>query len=176
MKLLTALEAIKKTNGCKFATLTYRSKESGELARHQILLGASLENAYKSDLETLKAYSPKGEVETIALAEMIASVEQSLSKGLGNNDAYTQKGVWENVVPNIRADESAERIQVLGMTIGKTILEAGTFKEVKSSAKTLAKKAIEKKLDLRKGKIRAFSVELAHLSRVAANGETVEIE
>lgn len=169
------LETIASTKGCKFANLTYENKE-GEIAKHTILLGASLENAYRSDLEALKAYEVELEIEKQALAEMIKSKENSLSKGIGNNDAYTQSGVWESIAPNLRYDSEAGKIQVFGMQISKTVLKAGVYKQVNSRPKTLAKKAIEKKLGLKASKIRAFSLDANNLSKVSANGEAIDFE
>jgi hypothetical protein len=175
-KLTKVLETVKATNGCKIASLTYRAKGSGELARHSILLGASLENAYKSDLETVTAYKLKLETELQAITEMKASLENSLEKGIGNNDSYTQKDKWKTVAKNVRLSLDEQTIQLLGMVFDKKVIEKGVFKKVNSSAKTIAKKQIRKLLELKAPRTRAFSVAVENIERIAANGDTIEIE
>ncbi len=174
-ELSKVFKTIGKTRGCKFAAITYRSKGANELACHTILLGASLKKAYESDLETLLNYKPQGDIEEKATFEMISSIQKSLTKGIGKNESYTQKGVWSQVIPNVRIDSSGERIQVLGMVTNKRVIEAGTYKTIKSSPKTLAKKAIKKALNLKVPRIRAFSLESANINRIAGNGDVLEI-
>ncbi len=40
-------------NGCKFASVLYRSVDTRELARYSLLIGVSYENAVDRDLEFL---------------------------------------------------------------------------------------------------------------------------
>ena len=143
-----------KTKGCRFASLTYKSKGSGEIAIHTLLLGVNLENAYRRDVEKLKEMLPTLDgISKAACEEILKSKLESLEKGIGNNSAYTQKGIWENVCPGIRKREDGT-IQIYGFSIRKKVLVKGEHKKVNSSDKTIAKQKLNKLL--RSGKFRPF--------------------
>lgn len=168
-----------KATGARFGSLTY-TNENGETSRYNIEFGISIENLYKSDLETLLALRPTLDgIKAVACDELIASVQQSLTKGIGNNDAYTLKGYYHSITPNgevkLHKDEKTGEtfLYIRGYVIQKTVLVKGTYPHVNSSAKTLAKKEIEK--SLRRGKIRTFKINVNVLHEVKANGLTVEI-
>lgn len=153
-KLLKSLE----TQGCRFADLFYVAKGTGEVARHTLLLGVSLENAYRKDLAKLEAMLPSLEgVEREACEELIASLQESLAKGIGNNSQYTQKGMWKTICPGIRKEEETGKVQIYGFSIRKRVIQEGEYKVVKSRPKTIAKNKLRKQL--RSGKFRPFSFE-----------------
>jgi len=131
--------------------------------------------AYESDLQTLLEYEPKSKIEDNAVYEMISSIRNSLSKGIGKNDSYTQKGIWNQVIPNIRIDSVGERLQIVGMVTNKRVIREGFYKKVNSSPKTLAKKAIKEALNLKAPRIRTFCLESANVNRIASNGDVLEI-
>ena len=146
-----------KTKGCRFASLTYKSKGSGEIAVHTLLLGVNLKNAYIRDVEKLKEILPTlSGVDKIACEEILKSKLESLKKGIGNNSAYTQKGIWKNVCPGIRERED-KTIQIYGFSIRKKVIVKGEHKKVNSSEKTLAKKKLNKLL--RSSRFRPFVFE-----------------
>jgi len=176
--LALAVEDTKRT-GARFVGLTY-TNEHGEKSKYRLIMGINLVSLYKSDLRTLKALRPSLDgVKAIACDEMIASIENSLTKGIGNNDDYTLKGYYTPITPGgevkLHVDEKSgeTRLYIRGYVLTKTTLVEGTYPHVNSSAKTLAKKALEK--GLKKGKIRTFKINVAVLEGIRMNGMDIEI-
>jgi hypothetical protein len=156
----------------QFASFTYTAKGSGEKAKHTVRLGADYVNAYKADIETLRAKRPAlSGVALIACDEIIASLSQSLEKGLGNNDAYTCKDTYTNIGQGLSVHKETGALYVLGSIVNKHVITEGVRKVVKSSEKTLAKKELQR--GLRSGKIRRFELGALHSARV--NGETLDM-
>lgn len=179
--LANVVESTKAT-GARFAGLTYTSAESGETCRYNLVLGVNMVSLYKSDARTLDALRPtlaEGSIESVACDELIASVNESLEKGIGNNSAYTLKGYYQPVTPNgevkLHQDDKGQTFLYLrGYVVKRTVIVPGTHKAVKSSPKTLAKKNIEK--SLKRGRIRTFKINVANLHGVKMNGAVIEIE
>lgn len=175
--LVAAVEDTKRT-GCRFVGLVY-TNENGETSRYNLIMGFNIESLYKSDLRTLTALRPSLEgIKAVACDELIASVNNSLTKGIGNNDAYTLKGYYSSITPNgevkLHVTETGETfLYIRGYLLKKTVLTPGTYPKVNSSAKTLAKKEIEKSLKRRN--IRTFKINVNALYTVKMNGLCVEI-
>jgi hypothetical protein len=175
--LVGSVENTNKT-GTRFVGLTY-TNENGETSRYNLIMGANLESLYKSDLRTLEALRPSlTGIKAVACDEIIASIRNSLAKGIGNNDAYTLKGYYTPVTKNgevkLHQAETGEKfLYIRGYIRQKTTLVKGTYKSVNSSEKTLAKKEIEK--SLRRGKIRTFKINVNALHSVRMNGMSMEI-
>jgi len=168
-------DAFKKLNGASFISVTgYESTTSGEIADHTINTGISVMNAKKRDFETLKNCTEtdlqvistnKGiDLNTckLALSELLASAEKNLSENIedrsnqsqGQSDAYLTHPEYVG----LRIHKETLALHIFGMAIQKNVLVEGTYKTVKSSDKTLAKKAITKYFNLRAGKFRTFIV------------------
>lgn len=164
--------------GARFVGLTY-TNENGETSRYNLVMGANLVSLYKNDLRTLTALRPSLDgIKAVACDELIASINNSLTKGIGNNDRYTLKGYYKPITKNgevkLHVDESGETfLYVRGYVIKKTVITKGEYKHVNSSAKTLAKKELEK--SLKRGKLRTFKINVNVLHSVAMNGMVVEI-
>lgn len=157
MKSLTLLSEIAKTSSARFASFTYQAKGTGEVARHTLRLGASVTAAYRKDLATLEKLRPTlSNVLVVACDELIASLRESLEKGVGNNSAYTCADTYVNITKGVKVHKETGEIYVSGFSRAKVTLEAGTFKTVKSSEKTLAKNKLRK--GLLSGKIRQFAL------------------
>jgi len=175
--LALAVEDTKRT-GARFVGITY-TNENGEKSRYRLIMGIGLVSLYKADLRTLKTLRPKLDgVKALACDELIASIENSLTKGIGNNDAYTLKGYYTPITPNgevkLHVNEAGEtHLYIRGHVLTKTVLEKGTYAKVNSSDKTLAKKELEK--SLKRGKIRTFKVNVNVLEGVRMNGMDIEI-
>ena len=54
VKFLEVIQQFVKVVGSRFASITYRAKETNELARHTILLGVDVMKAYKRDLAVMR--------------------------------------------------------------------------------------------------------------------------
>ena len=162
----------------KFASVTYRSKETGELARYTIVLGVNYSELYRKDRDTLQTMLPSLDgLPKEAATALLASIEESLAKGLGNNSAYTHgkdKGdTYVSIVgvDGLKVNANDGVLHVLGVLKSKVVLEEGTYKDVNSRPLTLAKRAIEK--SLRRSKIRQFA--LTNIQSARINGETLEL-
>ena len=160
------------SKGCRFISILYRAKGTGELAKHTILLGATLENAYRKDIFNLKRMEFEG-IKEVARLELLKSLEHSLDVGIGNNAAYTQKGKHESKAKGLRMDKESGICQIYGLQMRKIVIEKGVYKSVRSSDKTIAKNAIRK--GLRSGKFRPYCVEAENLQSAKMNGRTLEL-
>ena len=152
------LNTITNLPGARFASLTYTAKGTGEKAIHSLVLGVNVERAYRRDLKILRAKGRelrRGTVDRVACAELLRSLRESLRKGLGNNSAYTCQGVYESLSRGIKRHIETGEIHVTGFTVGKRVIEPGTYKDVKSSPKTLAKNRL--RCALKSGKFRQFA-------------------
>ena len=141
--LVTLLDG---NHSAKFVSLIYRSKESGELARHTILLNVDRQNCLKRDLAVLKRKQGRfaDPNKNLACDELIASITETLTTG--SNSQYTKKGYYEGQ-GNGNVQVSVKDVcYVRGYSTGKEVLEKGTYKTVKSSAKTIAKNELRKAL------------------------------
>lgn len=166
------LQKLAEQKGAKFISLTYKAAESGELARHTLLLGVRLERAYQRDLAILKAKARQMDgVQLEAAQDIIKSMEESLNKGIGNNSKYTQKDVTVQIMPGIKLNINNNELYISAFSKGKTIIERGEYNHVNSSQKTLAKEAIKK--ELRMGKFRTFK--LKNIEKAAINGNVLEL-
>lgn len=174
-ELIGTLESGK---GVKFVSFTYRSKGTNELAKVIVALGHSTEELYRMDLSLLdiiKAGIDK-DAEPLkfeAVCRVIASRNESLEVGIGNNSAYTHQDtyVYPKGLRGIRIHKETGECYVSGLLHSKVTLEEGVYKEVKSHARTLAKKEIEKQLP--SSKFRMYT--LTNILSVTINGETVEV-
>lgn len=176
--LIANVEETFKT-GCRFVGLTY-TNQNGAVTRYNLILGISLTSLYKSDLRALTDLRPSlTGVKATACDEIIASINNSLEKGIGNNDAYTLKGYYTDKSGNkevsVHVDEKTGEtcLYLRGYVLKSTVLVPGTYPKVNSSLKTLAKKELEK--NLKRGKIRTFKINVNQLHSVKMNGMEIEI-
>jgi hypothetical protein len=160
--------------GCRFASITYKAKTTGEIAKHILLLGVSLENAYKKDVAKLEGVSYSG-VKEEARKAILASLCESLKKGIGKNSAYTQKGQWETLGKGIRRNIEKGTIQVYGLSVSKRVIVKGTYKTVNSLPLTIEKNKLKKELRLRSSKFRPFVVDPTTVKDSSFNGQRLEI-
>lgn len=165
------------TTGARFCSLTY-TNQNGETSRHTLLLGVKIEGLYKSDLLTLKkTRKTLTGIKLVACDELINSITESLTKGIGNNSAYTLKGYYTPITPNgevkLHTDENGvTNFYIRGYVTAKTVLVNGTYPKVNSSEKTLAKKELEH--GLKRGKIRTFKLNVNDVHQIKMNGITIE--
>lgn len=176
-EVLKALVHFASVNTSSFVGFQYQNEY--EVSHVTMRLGTNLEKAYQDDLDTLLANRATFEQEPIYLAaidEMIASLRNSLEKGIGNNDSYTKKDVYEQLAPNVKMHKETGALYVSGFQHRKTLIE--TLKErkaVKSSEKTIAKRTIAKRLALKKDTFREYIIDEQHMGRVRIKGNTLYI-
>lgn len=170
-------------NGVSFVSIKkYCSdtSENSEVADVLINVGASYENMKAADLETLqnadaeKLVNENFGVELIkqALAEKIQSiVKPSEARSNGQKEAY----IYLNKKGTLKYCKETKSVLISGTVVRKTVIVDGVFKEVKSRPLTLAKKHIDKVLDLKMAKIRYYKISNI-IANVKVSGETIEIE
>lgn len=188
----TLISILSEGKSAKFASVTYRAKGTGELARHMLVLNFDVETIYQNDIELLsevlhdvelvktfaKEHGHTIQNATLALNKTLASLRESLKVGIGHNSAYThspEQGdtyVQMDGVKGVRLHKETGVAYILGYTQGKQVIEKGEYKEVNSAPLTRARKDADRML--RRGKIRLFIIR--RITRAALNGEVLEIE
>jgi len=165
-----ALRAFANIDRPKFASFEYANEY--ERARVVVLLGVNLENTYNRDLRALRQAM---EIETDALrlqaiAECVASIENSLSKGIGNNDAYTNADTYEHLGANIKTHKETGELYVSGFLVKKIVLETFAQRPKKNSRPlTIAKDAVKFRYT-RMAKWRQYKVSPDNMATVSASG------
>ena len=156
----------------RFISLLYRAKGTGELARHVLNLNVNRMNTLRRDVAVLTAKLPTlTGIEALAAQELIESMNKSLN---GTQDQYTKAGYYAaqgngNVQVSVKAVA-----YVRGYSIRKTVIEAGTYKAVKSAAKTIAKNKLRK--ELKNTRCREFLITPENFKVARHNGKSIEID
>jgi hypothetical protein len=184
------LSAFAHVGEAQFARVWYRAKQTGELAIHTIGLNFDMAQLYTDDVTAVSALhsayakdyntNPKNDdakIHMLAAGEILASLKESLTVGIGFNSKYTHApfagDTYVNMAgcQNVKVHKESGLVYVLGVSINKTILEAGEYKEVKSRPLTIAKNKIRK--ELQTGHIRQLIVE--RVSKLAMAGNVIEV-
>jgi hypothetical protein len=157
----------------RFISVLYRAKESGELARHTVLVNVNRTRCLKVDLANLQKLRPSlNGIEAQACDELIASITETLTTG--SNSQYTKAGYYDGQ-GNGNVQVSVKDVcYVRGYVTGKEVLEKGTYKEVKSSAKTLAKNKLRK--GLKNTRVREFRITPENFVLARADGKAIFID
>lgn len=166
--LISALGGIE---SCQFASLTYTAKESGEVARHNILLGFNYRTCLEKSLAELEIVRPfLKDIDAIAADELLESFRKSLA---GKQDAYTKAETYvATSIRGLKVNTVDNSLQLFGLVQSKTVIVPGVHKTVNSAPKTIAKNAIRKLLPVGKFREYALDPETIHGARV--NGQTIE--
>lgn len=173
------LDSLASAKGAKFAAFTYRAKGTGELAKHLVTLGVSIERMYEKDIAVVEAMLPTlSGIDLEAANAVLASLRESVEKGIGNNsknvhgsdnaDTYIR-----TEVPNVVINKNDGVFHLRNVVSrGKTVIEAGTPKKpVNSKPLTIAKDKIRN--SLRINSIRQFALEGISVAKL--NGDTLEL-
>jgi hypothetical protein len=173
-RILDVLAAIATQSGAKFASFLYRAKESGELARHTLILGASITELYRKDVEELSRLIVTATgIELQAAQELHSSRVVSLTDGIGNNPANTNAETYdETPVKGIKIHRVTREFHATGLSVQKNVIEPGTYPADRRRPLTKAKDAIRAVLP--SGKFRQFA--LGNLIEARVNGETIELD
>jgi hypothetical protein len=158
---------------CRFVSLTYKAKESGEVAIHTLLLNVNRSRCLRVDVANLTSKLPTLDgVESVACQELIDSMTETLTTG--RNSQYTKAGYYaKEGNGNVQVAETGV-VYIRGYSVKKTVLVPGVYKEVKSSAKTIAKNKFRK--ELKNTKIREFIVTPANFKCARHDGKTIRID
>ena len=177
--VLKALVAFAKVNRSSFVGFPYENEY--ERANVVLHLGCDVRKKYEGDLakliEARQFYVDLADPVYIeAIDEMIASFQNSLDKGIGNNENYTKQDVYESLAPNIKQHRETGRLYVFGFINQKNVTEVfAERKKVNSRPKTIAKRTIEKRHGLETPKFREYIIDLEHMESVKVNGDRIEL-
>lgn len=162
----------------RFASFTYQSKSTGEVARYTIQLGFSYRNCLEKSKLALEIESAAlTGLDKQAAEELLNSFAASLN---GTQENYTKEHVYEDVIDSsgktiqgIKRNVNDNSLQIFGLLHSKVQISPPTIEEkpVKSRPLTIAKNKLRKGLPV--GKFREFALE--NLNVVRLNGETLEI-
>ena len=171
-------------NKAQFASLTYTSKESGETARHTLILGASyIEMVRKAKLAL--ELTPDSEIvalgiETTLAAQAKADVLKSFAKtlattgeGLINNNYTNTRTYLSTAIPGIKLNMASGEFALFGLALSRVVITPGMHKQVNSRPLTIAKRKIEKLVRTLSPKTFIVKPELFEAMRL--NGTTIEL-
>jgi hypothetical protein len=179
---IETLQSLLADNRAQFVSLTYTSKESGERARHTLIIGGNyVELISKSILElslvnlgefALEHGLDLGDVMT-AHRELTASLYKSLEahKQGQQSEDYTKAGQYVSVCAGIQMNTLDGTLEIKGVQHTKAVLEPGAFKLVNSSAKTIAKGKLNALLP--RSKYRTLCLDSGHAELAKIQGETL---
>jgi len=174
---IKALDTLRESTekGCRFLTFLYQTKTTGEIAKYQINFGISYQSACEADKALIEGYTPADEIEAEAKSEMLQSLTETLTKGVSSS--YTQKDTFENIGKGIRQHKETGEIYIYGFIQSKEQVEPPTTpkKAVNSSAKTLAKRKIEKALECKRNKFAQFILNPDNIGGIKVCGEIIEL-
>jgi hypothetical protein len=172
------LESLATMAGAKFASFVYVAQPSGprltvEVARHLLILGASTENLYRRDLETLAVLMPTLTGLQLAAAEKIrASRTESLDKGVGNNSAYTGADAYApTAIKGVKVHLETGNLHISGLTMRKDVIVKANYRTVNSKPETIARQEVEAMLP--SAKFRQFRLDGVTVAKL--NGDTLEV-
>jgi hypothetical protein len=166
--------------GAKFASLTYKTESTGEVAKHTLILGASTEVLYKKDIAKLEEMLA-GELTVpyrLAAEQLLASRKESLEKGIGNNSKYVHSKenadtyVQADGIPGVKLHKETGVVYVMALSEDKVVLVEATNPKPPTQHKTeqtAAKAKIEYMIP--SGRLRQFT--LKKVGRAALNGEVL---
>lgn len=160
--------------GARFVSFLYTSKDTHETAIYTIILGVNIKAAYERDLKIIGKIRPQGLFERVAREEILESLRASLTKGIGNNPAYTQKGLFQSISKGIRLNKNTLQLHLFGFVIRKQIIKEGIFKKINSSQKTIAKKMLRRRMKC--SKFRDYILDVQNISGIRLNGKLLEIQ
>lgn len=163
------------TGGCKFVSFLYRAKGTGELAKHTVALGVNLERVYRRDRAIVSGkLAHLTGLNEEAGRKILASLNDSLKNGIGNNQNYTQKDTYDNLGKGVKIHRTSGELEIYGFSHRKEIIEPGEHKSVKSAPLTLAKKEIER--SLKKSKFRQFCLSKLRAAKIAGDTIILDVE
>jgi hypothetical protein len=166
------INRLSKIHGCRFVSLKYQSKESGEVSRYLIGMGANLDRVYRRDERVMRLVQPTNPLQEQAKKEILDSLRESLKVGIGQNSKYTCKDTYTNLFNGAKFHNQTKDIYLSGFLIRKEVLIPGEYKEVKSKPLTIEKQKLRRRMKL--NKIRLFA--LSNVKRIAFEGNKLTLE
>ena len=162
----------------RFASFTYCSRSTGEVARYTLQLGFSYRNILQKSIMELEVDKQiMADLPRQAADEILTSLNASLS---GTQTKYTKKDIYEDykmdgkTIQGIKINKNDGSLKIFGLLSSKVQISAPVIlrKEVKSAPLTIEKNRITKDLPI--GRFREFALD--NLVMAKLNGETLVLE
>ena len=137
----------------------YTNDSAGETANYVINVGVSYEKARERTITKLNDYLALPgltDMYQLAASELLNSAVKNANPETATAASIAQKDAYTHLGRNIKIHKETGDLFLTGFVVGKKVLVAGTYKEVKSAEKTIAKKKIAKDLKLPTDKRRNF--------------------
>ena len=133
-------------SGARFASITYTAKESGDVARFTLLLGANYGRLIQASLAIVAKKKVTGEIPLQAKKEVLESLVQSLVsfETESKNPDYTCADTYEGVTVGVKCHKEEGTVYLSGVVVSKKVITPGVFKAVNSKPLTIAKNALKK--------------------------------
>lgn len=175
-KLVAIISQIKTPSFVRIINYS-NDKGNGEVANYTLNLGVKYENAKEADSVFLLDTENRKQIDFGSVAhasveawnEMLESrlapTKKTVNQSNGQSDAYA------TLCPNVRLHIEEQRIFIYGFVVSKDVVKEGSYKKVNSSAKTIAKRKIEK--HLKATQFRQFAFD--KLASVKVKGSEIEI-
>ena len=157
-----------------FVAIQGYSNEAGETANYVINVGVSYESARNRTIAKLQdfiAMPGLSDMQILAASELLNSAQKNANPETATAASIAQTDAYTHIGRNVKVHNETGNLHLVGFVVGKVITVAGTYKEVKSSEKTLTKKKIAKDLKLPTDKRRNFKFE--KLMSVKMQGDTL---
>jgi hypothetical protein len=162
----------------RFASFTYCSRSTGEVARYTLQLGFSYRNILQKSIMELEVDKQiMADLPRQAADEILASLNASLS---GTQTKYTKKDIYEDykvdgkTIQGLKVNKNDGSLKIFGLVTSKVQITppVAPYKETKSAPLTIEKNRITKTLPI--GRFREFA--LNNLIVAKLNGETLVLE
>lgn len=171
------------TTGCKFISFLYLTKGTGETSRYTLNFGIDYKAACEADKNALVDYQPQTDLEIQAKAEMLASLTQTLTKGVSDSYTHSAKNkangqdTYQNVSRGIKLHKESGAIHLSGYVQQKEQVAPPTKpkKPVNHGPLKLAKKHIEKACGFKHHKIREFILLPENIAGIKVNGDLIQL-
>lgn len=157
LKVTEILDTNKNVKSARFVSINGYENKNGEISNYVINLNVSLEKLKERDINLLQSLELDGVSET-ARQELLDSFIKNRSKETATNQSKGQIDAYTHLSKNIKFHNTTREVFITGMLVQKYIIKKGTYKEVKSAEKTIAKNKIKK--HLRSAKYRTFATGL----------------
>ena len=162
----------------RFASFTYCSRSTGEVARYTLQLGFSYRNVLQKSIMELEVDKQiMSDLPRQAADEILASLNASLS---GTQTKYTKKDIYEDykvdgkTVQGLKINKNDSSLKIFGLITSKVQITPPVtpYKKHNSAPLTIQKNLITKDLPI--GRFREFALDNLVVAKL--NGETLVLE
>lgn len=178
------LSSIVTINKMAFVGLTYTNK-ANEKSSYTVGLGFNYANAVQKDLNKLiesdvkelaKSINFSAELVKQAVDKLSAAFIKNQNKETQSAQSIAQQDAYINVCTGVKIHKETENVHLYAMSINKTIIEKGEYKETNKRELTKCQDAIKKALNFSTTKFRNFIVTANQFHKINAQGSKLNFE